>query len=357
MAHEIMPTDHMVSGGGITPWHSLGTVTAGDLTLDEALVEAKLGWTVGKYPAFTRDQDLPYVEVLSILDDAHAANPSATFGELLEIVGFDLPIPGTFSTVREDLRMPLGPVGADYTVWQNAEHFELAKVLLDGGDIKVETAGSLRDSRVVFLLCRLDRDLTVGGDAHVPYMLFTSSHDGSTKIRVMPTPVRVVCGNTLRMALAQMRTQFVTSHTANVKSRVQEARETLKMTWAYMDAFETEVQKLQDQVVTDLEFEKIVFDLNPNPEKKDGKVSGRAQTNAVNRRAVLRKAWERSPEVGEFRGTGWGVTQAFSTVDLWTGQVRGGEDKRMERQASRILTGDTMTNTNKVREALAALAA
>lgn len=357
MAHQIEGSDHMVSAGGITPWHSLGTVAAGDLTLDEALVQAKLGWTVGKYPAFTRDQDLPYVEVLSILDDAHAANPDATFGELLEAIGFDLPIPNTFSTVREDLRMPLGPVGSDYTVWQNAEHFDLAKVLLDGGDIKVETAGSLRDSRVVFLLCRLDRDLTIGGDKHMAYMLFTSSHDGSTKIRVMPTPVRVVCGNTLRMALAGARTQFVTSHTVNLKARVQEARETLKLTWAYMDSFEAEVEKLQDQVVTDLEFEKIVFDLNPNPEKKDGKVPVRAQTNAENRRAVLRKAWERSPEVGEFRGTAWGVTQAFSTIDLWAGRVHGGEEKRMERQASRILEGKTMANTARVREALAALAA
>lgn len=137
-----------------------------------------------------------------------------------------------------------------------------------------------------------------------------------------------------------------------------EARETLKLTWAYMDEFEAEVEKLQDQVVTDLEFEKIVFDLNPNPEKgKDGKVSARAQTNAGNRRATLRKAWERSPEVGEFRGTGWGAVQAFSTVDLWAGRVQGGEDKRLERQATRILAGDTMANTSKVREALAALAA
>lgn len=356
--HNIEASDHMVSAGGITPWHSLGTVAAGDLTLDEALVSAKLGWTVGKYRAFTRDQDLPFVEVLSILEDAHTSNPGASFGELLEIIGFDLPIPGTYATVREDLRMPLGPVGEDYTVWQNAQHFELAKVLLDGGDIKVETAGSLRDSRVVFLLCRLDKDLTIGGDAHVPYMLFTSSHDGSAKIRVMPTPVRVVCGNTLRMALKDTRTQFVTSHTAKLQARVQEARETLKLTWAYMAEFETEVKKLQDQVVSDLAFEKIVFDMIPEPAaNKDGKVTDRAKTNASNKRAVLRKAWERSPEVGEFRGSGWGVLQAFSTVDLWAGRVHGGEGKRMERQAQRILSGDTMSNTGKVREALGALAA
>lgn len=356
--HELRNSDRMFSGSGITPWHGLGTVTADALDLDQALVTAGLDWTVGKYPALTRMSDLDYTEALQLLLAGHAANPSLSFGQLLTEIGFDIPMEGTFATIREDLRLPLGTVGGDYTVFQNWEQFDLAKVLLDGGDIKAETAGSLKDSRIVWLLCRLDREMRIGGDEHVPYMLFTSSHDGSSKIRVVPTPVRVVCANTLRFALNRARSQWVTAHTANLKSRVAEARETLKLTWAYMDEFEAEVEKLQDQVVTDLEFEQIVFNMNPNPEKdSDGKVSARAKTNAENRRATLRKAWERSPEVGEFRGTGWGVAMAFNTVDLWTGRVQGGEEKRLERQATRILTGDTMANTSKVREALAALAA
>jgi phage/plasmid-like protein (TIGR03299 family) len=355
--HEIQSSDSMFSAG-MTPWHGLGKVTADALTLDQALVTAGLNWTVGKFPAFTRDRDLTYAEALPLLLEAHASNPGMSFGELLVAAGIDLEIEGQFATVREDLRLPLGVVGSDYTVWQNWEHFDLAKVLLDGGDIKAETAGSLRDSRVVWLLCRIDRDLIIGGDEHVPYMLFTSSHDGTAKIRVMPTPVRVVCANTLRFALSSAQSQWVTSHTANLSGRVTKARETLKLTWKYMDEFENEVRRLQDQVVADVEFEKIVFDIIPDPEAdKDGKVSERKKANAADKRALVRKAWERSPEVGEFRGTGWGATMAFNTVDLWTGRVHGGEDKRLERQAARILSGDTMTNTSKVREALAALAA
>lgn len=352
--HGINSSDHMFSAG-VTPWHGLGTVTAGALDLDTALVTAKLDWTVGKYPAFTRDGDSTYTEILPLLIQAHAANPGASFAELLVEVGFDLPIPGAFATVREDLRKPLATVGNDYTVWQNWENFELAKVLLDGGDVVAETAGSLRDSRTVWLLCRIDRDLTVGGDEMVPYMLFTSSHDGTSKIRVMPTPTRVVCANTLRIALAGAKTQWTASHTANVGKRVQEARETLKMTWKYMDEFQAMVEKLQEQVVTDLAFEKLVFDMIPEPEAgKDGKVSERAKTNAVEKRSLVRKAWERSPEIGEFRGTGWGAAMSFNTVDLWAGRVQGGETNRLARQADRILSGDTMANTSKVLELLAA---
>jgi hypothetical protein len=83
-------------------------------------------------------------------------------------------------------------------------------------------------------------------------------------------------------------------------------------------------------------------------------VSERAKTNATEKRAQVRKAWERSPEIGEFRGTAWGAAMSFNTVDLWAGRVHGGEGKRLERQAQRILTGDTMANTNKVLELLAA---
>jgi phage/plasmid-like protein (TIGR03299 family) len=353
MSHQLENSDHMFSAG-VTPWHGLGTVTDGVLDLDTALVTAKLDWTVGKFPAFTRDRDVAYEEILPQLIDAHAANPGLSFSELLTTVGFDLPIPDTFATVREDIRLPLGPVGKDYTVWQNWENFDLAKVLLDGGDVVAETAGSLRDSRTVWLLCRIDKDMTIGGDEIVPYMLFTSSHDGSSKIRVMPTPTRVVCANTLRIAIGQAKTQWTTSHTSNLKTRVIQARETLQMTWKYMDEFETMVRKLQDQVVDDLAFEKLVFDMIPQPTPdKDGKVSERKKTNAADNRAQVRKAWERSPEIGAFRGTGWGAAMAFNTVDLWTGRVHGGEGKRLERQAHRILTGDTMANTNKVLELLA----
>jgi phage/plasmid-like protein (TIGR03299 family) len=352
MASQLENSDHMFSAG-VTPWHGLGTVTAGALDLDTALVTAKLDWTVGKYPAFTRDQDATYAEILPMLIEAHATNPGLSFGELLAEIGFDLPIDGAFATVREDLRKPLATVGSDYTVWQNWQNFDLAKTLMDGGDVLAETAGSLRDSRTVWLLCRLDKDMMIGGDEMVPYLLFTSSHDGSSKIRVMPTPTRVVCANTLRIAIKGAKTQWTTSHTSNLNSRVQEARETLKMTWKYMDEFEVMVRKLQDQVVDDIDFERIVFDIIPIPEAKNGKVSEVTKNNASAKRAEVRKAWERSPEIGEFRGTGWGAAMAFNTVDLWTGRVHGGEENRLARQAHRILTGDTMANTAKVLELLA----
>lgn len=353
MSHEIHSSDHMFSAG-VTPWHGLGTVTAGVLDLDTALVTAKLAWTVGKYPAFTRDDAGSYDEILPLLIEAHGNNPAATFSELLTQVGFDLPIEGAFATVREDIRKPLATVGNDYTVWQNWENFELAKVLLDGGDVVAETAGSLRDSRTVWLLCRIDRDMTIGGDEMVPYMLFTSSHDGTSKIRVMPTTVRVVCANTLRFALNTAKASWTTSHTANAGKRMQAARESLKMTWKYMDEFQSMVEKLQEQVVTDLAFEKLVFDMVPEPTpNKDGKVTDRMKNSAAEKRSLVRKAWERSPEIGEFRGTGWGAAMSFNTVDLWTGRVHGGEDNRLARQADRILTGDTMANTARVLELLA----
>jgi phage/plasmid-like protein (TIGR03299 family) len=356
MSHEIRNSDHMFSAIE-TPWHGLGTVTTDTLTLDQALITAQLDWTVSKHPAFTRDRDMAYADALPALLTAHADDPTLSLAGLLAAIGFDLPIADAFATVRDDIRLPLATVGSNYTVHQNAETFELARVLMDGGDVKAETAGSLRDSRTVWLLARLDRDMTVGGDEHVPYLLFTSSHDGTSKLKVVPTMVRVVCNNTLRMALANVQSEWTARHTASIGSRVQEARETLGLAWRYADAFEDEVKRLQDETVTDLRFESIVLAAEPDPTPgTDGKVSERSKTNAANRRGDLRKAWERSPEVGQFRGTAWGAVQAFSTVDLWAGRVNGGEQNRLTRQAQRVLKGDTMANTTRVIDLIGATA-
>lgn len=356
MSHEIHETDHMFSAA-TTPWHGLGTVTDGTLDLDTALVTAKLDWTVSKHPAFTRDRDETFDQVLPRLITARADNPTATFGELLIEVGFDLPIEDTFATIRDDIRYPLAAVGKDYEPFQNAEYFDLAKTLLDGGDVVAETAGSLRNSRTVWLLCRLDKDLAIDGDDHIPYLLFTSSHDGTARARVMPTPVRVVCANTLRMALALAQSSWTATHTASIRDMAKEARKTLNLTWAYYSEFEAEVSKLIDQQVDELLFETVLFDAVPDPAvKADGKISERAKTNAANKRGVLRQIYNNSSEVGEFTGTGWGIVQAFNTYDLWQGRVHGGEDKRLERQASRIIGGETMTNTSRVRELLASAA-
>jgi phage/plasmid-like protein (TIGR03299 family) len=355
MSHEIHQHDHMVSALK-TPWHGLGTVSDRLLTPTEAYVTAKLDYEIGKHPAYTRvREDANFRDIIAELVVANQDHPAKNFGELLVEIGFDLPIEGKYATVRHDVNYPMGVVGEDYTVFSNKAGFEI----VEATGIKVETAGSLKNGRKVWALGKLDRVLDLAGDEILPYLLFLWSHDGTSAVRIMPTPVRVVCDNTLRMALSGAKNVWSASHTASIHDRAEQAKQNLRLTNSFYDKFENEVQRLIDQTVSEMLFEQILEEIvpDPTPEKEGAKISDRKLDNALTKRGEIRELYNLDSRVAPFKDTGWGVVQAFSTHDLWFGKVHGGDNMRLERQASRVLSGDTLTNTTKVQGLLAALAA
>jgi phage/plasmid-like protein (TIGR03299 family) len=355
MSSEIYENDHMVSAV-VTPWHRLGTVSDRLLTPAEAFVAAKLDFTIGKHVAYTRvREDANFKDVLAELIAEHTKAPEMSFAELLVAIGFDLPIEGKFATVRHDINYPMGVVGSDYEVFQNSAGFEIIEAV--GDAVKIETAGSLKNGRKVWALAKMDRALDLDGDELLAYLLFLWSHDGTSAVRIMPTPVRVVCANTLRMAISGAHNVWSASHTASIHGRADQAKQTLRLGNSFYDKFEDEVRRLIDLTVSEMTFESILQEVVPDPEPVGGKCSDRKLNNALERRGEIRKLYHSDPRVAPFAGTGWGVSQAFSTHDLWNGTVHGGETMRLERQASRILGGDTLTNATKVQGLLAALAA
>lgn len=354
MAHLILAHDTMVSANNITPWHRLGTVYDGELSAEEAFAQAKLDWHVAKEPVVTRLAATVATKAEDLINSLTLANwgkPDATLAELLVDIGFDIPITDKFATIREDISYPLGIVGIDYRTFQNSAGYKLVKAL--AGDSKIETSGSLNNGRTVWVLVRVSDDISIGGDTHSPYLLFTWSHDGSSAVRIMPTAVRVVCANTLRMALSRAQASWSFSHTQHSTVRASEVAKTLSLAGKYYEEFAVTVEQLMDQRVTETTFERILTDIVPDPvPTADGKVSSRALNNAQTKRGEIRRIYTRSIEVKDFTGTGWGVVQAFNTFDLWKGKVHGGEGMRPERQATRILSGETMANTSRVRELL-----
>jgi phage/plasmid-like protein (TIGR03299 family) len=355
MSAEMYEHDHMVSAL-ITPWHGLGTVSDRLLTPSEAFVAAKIDFEVGKHPAFTRvREDANFKDVLAALVAENARKPELTFAELLVEIGFDIPIEDKFATVRHDVNYPLGVVGNDYTVFANSA----AREIVEATGMPIETAGSLNNGRRIYALAKLDRALDLQGDQILPYLLFLWSHDGTSAVRVMPTPVRVVCANTLRMALAGAQNVWSASHTASIHDRAEQAKQNLRLTNSFYDKFEDEVRRLIDLTVSEMTFESILQEVVPDPvpDREGNKISERKLDNALTKRGEIRKLYHHDDRVAPFQGTGWGVMQAFSTHDLWYGKVHGGDAKRLERQATRVLGGDTLTNTTKVQGLLAALAA
>jgi len=182
------------------PWHGLGTMVAEAPASIDALALAGLNWQV-------------------IQEDVY------TEGGIL--------IPGYKVNLRSTDNAALGIVSDRYKVVQNEDAFRFTDDLLGEG-VTYETAGALQGGRKVWMLARMPHRYIIAGDEIAPYLVVMNSHDGSSGIKVAMTPIRVVCQNTLNLALNSAKRVWTTKHTENVMSRVHEARVTLQLAEAYM---------------------------------------------------------------------------------------------------------------------------
>ena len=211
------------------PWHGLGVVVKEAPTSEEALRLAGLDWNVVQEPIYT-----PFRE---------------------KIEGFK-------ANVRDSDRKVLGVVSDRYKVIQNVEAFSFTDELLGQG-VRYETAGSLSGGKRVWLLARLPREYIIAGERISPYLVFSNTHDGSGSVKVAVTPVRVVCNNTLNLALETAQRSFSMVHTGNISDKITEARDTLFKAESYMDRLGAEFEQLHQQKVTDAEVQKYIELLIP----------------------------------------------------------------------------------------------
>ena len=182
------------------PWHGLGVCVEEAPSSADALIYAGLDWEVVKKNVYAEDGSL---------------------------------IPGYKVNTRSKDGAALGIVSDRYKVVQNEDAFQFTDDLLGRG-VTYETAGSLQGGRKVWMLAKMPHRYIIGGDEITPYMVVMNSHDGSSGIKVAMTPIRVVCQNTLNLALNSAKRVWTTKHTENVMSRVYEARETLMLAESYM---------------------------------------------------------------------------------------------------------------------------
>lgn len=240
----------------------------------------------------------------------------------------------------------LGVVGERYKVLQNEQLFEFGDNLLDGGGFW-ESAGSIKDGRVVFGSLALPRDIVLdsagANDVTKLYLLVTTSHDGSASIQAMTTPVRVVCQNTLNVALNGATQSFKIRHTQSLEGRVAQARQALGMSFAYADEFEKQAQALYAQAITDKQFNDLVLELYPKPEVGSAKV---AFTKWENKVITISDLYFSSPTVETVKGTKWGAFNALTERLDYFRHARNGTNEGVMAGASGF---DAQVNAEKSR--------
>ncbi|MBO4999181.1 MAG: DUF945 domain-containing protein [Lachnospira sp.] len=216
-----------------TPWHGLGTRVMEAPSSKEALYLSGLDWNVEQEPIYTETGN--------------------------HISGFK-------ANIRDTDQKVLGVVTDRYKVIQNGEAFAFTDELLGEG-IRYETAGSLQGGRKVWLLAHLPQEYIIAGERISPYLLFSNTHDGSGAIRAAVTPIRVVCNNTLNLALNTAKRSWSTIHTGDIRSKLEEAKNTLFMANAYMDELGREFENLRRKKLTEkqvMEYIGLLIPLDEN---------------------------------------------------------------------------------------------
>lgn len=282
-----------------TPWHGLGVVVEEALTSEEALKHAGLDWEVIPKPIF--------------VDGAKVS--------------------GYIANVRSDNNRVLGIVSDRYQIVQNKTAFAFTDELVGRG-VKYETAGSLFQGEKVWILANLPEQKILD-DVIIPYLVFTNGHNGKNAVRVALTPVRVVCNNTLNIALNNTPRMWTTNHIGDIQVKLEEAKRTLELTVQYMDELNKEANILVKKTLTDKIIHEFTEELFPFPEKD---MTEKKKSNIINLREELLYRYNNAPDLKKFKGTYWGILSAVTDFTTHTTPRRITETYK-ERLFDKVISG------------------
>lgn len=256
------------------PWHGLGTKVMEAPKSKEALKIAGLDWKVVQEPVFTETKE--------------------------KIEGYRV-------NVRDTDRKVLGVVTDRYKVIQNEEAFAFTDALLGEG-VRYETAGSLQGGKKVWLLAHLPQEYIISGERISPYLVFSNTHDGSGAVRVALTPIRVVCNNTLNLALSTAKRSWSMVHTGNIQEKMEEAKNTLFMAEKYMDHLGKEFDNLRRIQLTDQKVKEYIEILLP----MEGDMTPLQRKNIFRLREDMQARYFDAPDLKEVGNNAYRFINAVS---------------------------------------------
>ncbi|GAB3535116.1 hypothetical protein GCM10027403_12260 [Arthrobacter tecti] len=157
---------------------------------------------------------------------------------------------------------------------------------------------------------KMPSHMSIGGMDDVDlYLAALNSHDGSSAFRLLVTPVRVVCANTQAAALRQAKASFSIRHTRGSGAAIAQARQALKLTFTYQQAFEEEAERMIQQSMTDTAFMDIVERVFPSPADDAPAATRNRYTDKVRE---LERLFSDAGTNAAIRGTRWAGYQAVT---------------------------------------------
>lgn len=201
-------TTMMYNGANEVPWYAKGTMVQGCASSSEALKASGLDWEVQKHPAY------------------------ANVGKFQKVSGVNF-------VIRQDTKEVLGYVGDRYKPLQNKDAFGFFDNIVGDNEAIFEAGGSFRGGTRIWLLAKMPDFIRVKGDDIIEkYVLLTNSHDGKSPVTVKITPIRVMCANTLNLALKGEGAEYKVRHTTNMDEALKEGKNVMGFTNLIYDQVE-----------------------------------------------------------------------------------------------------------------------
>lgn len=287
------------------PWHKLGKVFTKDKTTKEMLEAAYLnGWNTRgiAMSEFLKDTNIGVsIDKQVIIRDNPFYDEDADDNDVNK---YDM----------------LGVVGERYSIIQNEELFEFGEALLSY-EGRWETAGAIRRGTHVFGSLAMETEVVIDpngvSDKINQYLLLSNRHDGSGALIAAQTDVRVVCKNTMDMAMGNLSNTIKIRHTRSAKERMAEILRVREMQAKRTELFQQDADLLFQKKVTDGEFFEIVNSIYEKPESKSG------ITRWNNKIVDIMSLWNGETQEG-IKNTAWGALGALTEDAQWNRQINKG---------------------------------
>ena len=279
-------------------WSNIGTDVSMCKSMDEVLARSGLDYEVRKTPLMT-------------VDGLEVANHVA---------------------LRNDNQV-LGVVSNKFGIVQNREAFEFVDYM--GDDITYEKAGQTA-SGMVYVIARL-AEVSVLGDSFVPHVIFRNGFNGKWSIAAAICPLRIVCQNQFSIAFKESPNTITIRHTADVKGKLEEAREVLRMSASYMTSLNDVAERMALKKLGPQEVLRAVNTLFPVEED----ASPRTLALAERKRSALFEAYN-ADDNANYAGTAWGLVNAYA--DYMTHKKACGKIETRDENKFMRLSFDTPMN-------------
>jgi phage/plasmid-like protein (TIGR03299 family) len=273
---------------GEVPWHGLGVEMPENADMQLWKIEAGLNWEAKKVPVhfMTEPKDDAKPRVCKMLD-RHVL-------------------------YRDDTNAALGVVGGRYRIVQPGQIMDFYAELCEHNGFAMETAGALRDGKIVWALAKTGQGINLLGEDQInEYLLLSTSFDGSMATTARYTSVRVVCNNTLQVARGDRQGLVVVPHSAEFKFKDMKVKLGIGEGW---DAFTSAATAMAFKKVTPTQ--SVEFFLNVYHNFIKGEASPTEKQEKAMERTVKRLTeqylFAPGAELGTARDTVWGLLNAVT---------------------------------------------